>query len=34
MFRWLSNQHHPVKSKCEKVLKVYTSEVEIKLKSK
>ena len=34
IIRWLSNQHHQVKAKCVKVLKVYTSEVKIKLKPK
>ena len=34
IFLWLSNQHHQVRPKSVKVLKVYTSETKIKLKSK
>lgn len=31
IFRWLSNQHHQVKAKDVKVLKVHVSEVKINL---
>ena len=34
MFCLLSNHHHQVKAKPVKVLKVYASEIKIKLKSK